>query len=117
PPSSSTTADGGAWQGAQAIYQGARHMGLTRFAIQRPVAIAMLILAMVLMGVVAHQKLNVQLLPKIDSAAVSIITTYNGATAEDIEQLVTKQIEDAIATLGSIDYISSTSKEGVSQVL
>src|SRR4051794_25925480 len=92
-------------------------MALTRFAINRPVAIAMLIAALVLMGVVAHGKLNVQLLPKIDSAAVTVITTYNGATAEDMEQLVTKQIEDAVATLGSLDYISSSSKEGVSQVL
>src|SRR4051794_1909849 len=92
-------------------------MALTRFAINRPVAIAMLITALVLMGVVAHGKLNVQLLPKIDSAAVTVITTYNGATAEDMEQLVTKQIEDAVATLGSLDYISSSSKEGVSQVL
>jgi hydrophobic/amphiphilic exporter-1 (mainly G- bacteria), HAE1 family len=92
-------------------------MALTRFAINRPVAIAMLIMALVLMGVVAYGKLNVQLLPKIDSAAVTVITTYNGATAEDMEQLVTKQVEDAVATLGNLDYISSSSKEGVSQVL
>src|SRR4051794_29025337 len=80
-------------------------MALTRFAINRPVAIAMLIMALVLMGVVAHQKLNVQLLPKIDSAAVTVITTYNGATAEDMEQLVTKQVEDAVAT--SATWITS----------
>ncbi len=73
-------------------------MGLTRLAIRRPVTIGMLILAMVLVGAVAHQKLNVQLLPKLDQPAVTVVTTYNGATAEDMEQLVTKPIEDAVAT-------------------
>jgi HAE1 family hydrophobic/amphiphilic exporter-1 len=92
-------------------------MALTRLAINRPVAIGMLILAMVLVGLVSHQKLNVQLLPNLDLAAVTVVTTYNGATAQDVEQLVTKQIEDSIATLGSIDNISSTSQEGVSQVV
>lgn len=92
-------------------------MGLTRTAVFHPIPMLMLFVGMILVGAVAHQKLNVQLLPQINYPTVAVVITYPGATADDMEQLVTRQIEDTIATLGNIDHITSTSREGFSQVV
>src|SRR5262245_23294165 len=97
--------------------EGRTRMGLTRTAVYHPIPMLMLFVAMILVGVVAHQKLNVQLLPEINLPTVAVVITYPGATADDMEQLVTRQIEDTIATLGNIDHITSTSREGFSQVV
>src|SRR3954447_18873577 len=91
-------------------------MALTRLAIRRPLTVLMGILALVLMGGVAYSYLKVDRLPPINYPFVSVVTTYPQAAAEDVEQLVTKPIEDAVSGVGGIDTISSTSSEGVSQV-
>ena len=72
-------------------------MALTRLAIRRPLTVLMGILALVLMGGVAYSYLKVDRLPPINYPFVSVVTTYPQAAAEDVEQLVTKPIEDAVS--------------------
>jgi HAE1 family hydrophobic/amphiphilic exporter-1 len=91
-------------------------MGLTRVALTRPVFMLMVILALVVMGLVASTRLNAELFPNVVSPAVTVVTRYPGAAPEDVERLVTKPIEDAIAGLADIDYISASSAEGRSIV-
>src|SRR5919206_926692 len=91
-------------------------MGLTRVAISRPVFILMLISAMVILGLVSFSRLNAELYPNINSPAVTIVTTYAGAAPEDVERLITKPIEDAVAGIANVDVINSTSTEGRSQI-
>ncbi|MBI2323004.1 MAG: efflux RND transporter permease subunit, partial [Chloroflexi bacterium] len=91
-------------------------MGLTRLALVRPVFMLMVILAMVVLGLVSSTRLNAELFPRVVSPAVTVITSYPGAAPDDIERLVTKPLEDAVAGLANIDYISSSSAEGRSIV-
>src|SRR3954470_11344415 len=91
-------------------------MGLTRVAISRPVFILMVISAMVILGLVSLSRLSAELYPNINSPAVTILTTYAGAAPEDVERLITKPIEDAVAGIANVDVINSSSLEGRSQI-
>jgi multidrug efflux pump subunit AcrB len=84
-------------------------MSLTRLAIYRPVAIAMLFLAMAAMGLEAYTRLPVERLPNISFPVVRVTISYPGAAPEDVEALVTKPIEDAVVGVNGIDTIQSTS--------
>jgi len=92
-------------------------LGLTRVAIARPVFILMVILAMVVLGLVSFSRLNAELYPNISTPVVTVLTTYPGATPGDVQQLVTRPIEDAVSGLANVDYTTSSSSEGVSQVV
>src|SRR4051794_36470580 len=76
----------------------------------------MAVLAIVLMGAVAHSYLKVDRLPPLSYPTVSVTTRYPQASALDVEQLVTEPIEDAVSGVEGIESISSTSREGRSQV-
>src|SRR4051794_24175979 len=76
----------------------------------------MAVLAIVLMGTVAHGYLKVDRLPPLSYPTVTVTTRYPQASALDVEQLVTEPIEDAVAGVEGIESISSTSREGRSQV-
>ncbi|HEY7068102.1 MAG TPA: efflux RND transporter permease subunit [Chloroflexota bacterium] len=91
-------------------------MGLTRIAITRPVFILMVIAALVILGLVSFSRLNAELYPDINTPVVTVLTTYSGAAPEDVERLITKPIEDAVAGIANIDNIQSFSSEGRSQV-
>ena len=92
-------------------------MGLTRVSINRPVFILMVISAMVILGLVSFTRLNAELYPNLSTPVVTVLTTYPGATPGDVQQLITKPIEDAVSGISNIDYLTSTSSEGTSQVV
>ena len=87
-------------------------MGITQFAIKRPITMVMLILALVLMGGVAYGRLQVSRFPNIRFPVVTVQVGYSGASAEDTEQLVAKPIEQAMNGLSGVRDITSTSSEG-----
>ena len=91
-------------------------MLLTTLSIKRPLFVLMVIGAVVVMGLVGWSKLGVDLFPALDFPIVSVTTVYPGAGPEAIDTLVTRKVEDAVAGLNDIDYISSSSTEGVSTV-
>jgi HAE1 family hydrophobic/amphiphilic exporter-1 len=90
---------------------------LTELAINRPLLITVIFVILILFGMISYNSLNYNLLPKFDAPIVSVITTYRGASAEEIESTVTKEIEDAVSSLEGIDKINSTSMEGASMVI
>jgi HAE1 family hydrophobic/amphiphilic exporter-1 len=92
-------------------------MSLTNIAIRRPLFMLMVIGALLVVGLVSWTKLGVDLLPALDFPLVVVSTPYPGASPEAIDTLVTKHVEDAVASINDIDYIQSTSVEGVSTVL
>src|SRR5215210_2324637 len=91
-------------------------MGLTRVAINRPVFILMVISALVVLGGVAFTRLNAELFPNISVPVVSIVTTYSGASPDDVDRLVSQPIQDAVAGIANIDVLQSSSTEGRSQI-
>ena len=91
-------------------------MALTRLAIVRPLAILMLILGIVLMGAVSYTRMRVDRFPAISFPAVFVSIPYPGASPSDVEDLVVKPAENAVAGLAGVNTISSTSSEGSGSV-
>jgi HAE1 family hydrophobic/amphiphilic exporter-1 len=87
-------------------------MSLSRLAVTRPLAILMLIVGLVLMGGVAYTRLKVDRFPNISFPAVFVSIPYPGASPSDIEELVAKPVENAVAGLSGIDSMTTTSSEG-----
>ncbi len=92
-------------------------MSLLRLFVGRPVLTTMLTVVMVVMGIYAYQDLVVELFPKIDFPVIVVTTVYPGASPSEVESQITKRIEDEVATLASIEDLSSESREGISQVV
>jgi len=76
----------------------------------------MIFAALVIIGMVAFFKLNLDLLPDIEPPAVSVITPYPGASAVDVESEVTKYLEDQLSTTPDLDRLESKSKDNISIV-
>jgi len=92
-------------------------MFLAKLSINRPVMVTMAILVFVVFGVLAYFTLPLNLMPDVKLPYVSVQTIYPGAGPNEVEIQVTKKIEDAIATVGQIDFIQSYSLESFSIVL
>ncbi len=91
-------------------------MWLTRVAIDRPVTITMVILALIVLGLVSLTRMPLDLYPDIEFPFVTVVSVYPGAGPAEIETLVTKPIEDRVSTISGVKNVTSTSQEGVSWV-
>lgn len=91
-------------------------MSLTEIAIKRPLLITVVFTSMILFGIMSYNRLNYELLPKFDFNVITVITTYRGASAEEIENTVTKKIEEAVSSIEGVNQITSSSMENASLV-
>jgi HAE1 family hydrophobic/amphiphilic exporter-1 len=89
-------------------------MRLAKSAINRPVTTAMIFIAVVLLGFVSLRELSVDLLPDIRYPRLSVITRFPGVAPEEIETLITAQLEAAVSRVPGLRRVESVSKEGVS---
>ncbi|MEG2174748.1 MAG: efflux RND transporter permease subunit, partial [Oscillospiraceae bacterium] len=90
---------------------------LTKTALSRPVSTLIVILALLVFGLSAVLTTPLELTPNIEMPMLIVMTTYPGAGPEDVESLVTRKIEDAVATLGGVKNVQSMSSENVSMVI
>jgi multidrug efflux pump len=91
-------------------------MVLSDISIRRPVFAWVLNIIVVLVGIVAYDRLAVRLIPNVDTPVVTVNTSYPGASAQVIESQITQPIEEALSGVEGIEYISSVSREQSSQV-
>ena len=91
-------------------------MNLPGFSIRRPIFTIMVTLIFVILGAVSLSRLQIDMLPNIELPTLTIRTEYEGASPEVIERLVTKIIEEIVATVPGVEEITSTSSEGRSTV-
>lgn len=91
-------------------------MGLTRLSINRPLTMLMIILGLVVLGYRAFTFMPLDRFPKVDFPFVTVVTVFPGASPEDVEDLVIKPIEDAVAGIAGIDQLISRSTEGLGTV-
>lgn len=91
-------------------------MWLSDLCIRRPVFATMLIVALVVLGLASYKDLGLDLFPKVDLPTITITTTLQGASPEEVESQITKPIEEAVNTINGIDELRSTTLEGRSQV-
>ena len=92
-------------------------MFLTNSAIKRPVAMCSLIIALVLLGLNSYRKLPLEFLPKIETAYITVVTVYPGASPTEIETDIAKRIEDAVIAIDGLKHVTSSCMENVCQTL
>lgn len=91
-------------------------MWLTRLALRYPISTFLFAVTIVVLGFVSLQQLPIDLLPDISIPVVSTITFYPGAGPLDMEQSVTAIIERGVSSVSDVNYIQSSTREGISQV-
>jgi len=92
-------------------------MKITTVALKRPVAITVLVVATFAAGLFSITQLDVNYLPNISYPMVKIHIWWRGATADDIENNIADPLEEVIATVDDLDYIESSSIEGMYTLL
>ena len=92
-------------------------MNIGKFSVKRPVTVAMAALVLILFGIVSFTRMSIDLMPKMELPIMAVMTTYDGAGPEEVEDLITKPIESSIAGISGIDMIQSFSSAGSSVVM
>lgn len=90
---------------------------LPKFSVQRPYTVLVAVILVIVLGIVSFSGLNTDLLPDIELPYVVVITSYPGASPEQVEQSVTRPLESALGTAGGLKNISSTSNENSSIIM
>jgi len=91
-------------------------MNISEFSVKRKVTASMIVMIIVVFGLISVTRLGLDLMPDMEFPTVSIITTYRGASSEDIESTITENIEQWISSVKDVKKITSTSSEGVSAI-
>jgi HAE1 family hydrophobic/amphiphilic exporter-1 len=92
-------------------------MNIAELSIKRPSLIVVIFTVLTFLGIISYFSLNYELLPKYSEPVLVIATVYPGASPGEVENSVTKKIEDAVSSIENIDNIQSTSAEGNSVVV
>src|SRR5688572_9976363 len=91
-------------------------MRLAEISIRRPVFTIVLSILITLSGAIALTRLGVREYPSVDPPTIAITTAYAGAAAEVVQAQITEPIEEALNTVAGIETLTSTSREGASQI-
>ncbi|NTW31145.1 MAG: efflux RND transporter permease subunit, partial [Bacteroidetes bacterium] len=91
-------------------------MSITEIAIKRPTLVVVIFTVLAILGITCYTKLNYELIPKLSFPALSVVTIYPGASANEVESSVTKKLEDALSSLENVKSMQSTSQEGLSSI-
>ena len=92
-------------------------MKIVKFSINRPVTITMLMIAAIVFGYVAFDRLPINLLPDISYPTLTIRTEYAGTAPGEVENLISKPIEEAVGIISGVIRTSSISRPGMSDVI
>ncbi|MCX5781907.1 MAG: efflux RND transporter permease subunit [Elusimicrobia bacterium] len=92
-------------------------LALPKFAVEHPVAIAMLYTGLLVLAISAFFRMGLDLFPDVSYPVMSIITTYQGAGTEEVEEKITKMIESQTAIVRHLKEVTSISREGLSVVM
>jgi len=92
-------------------------MKLAEVSIKRPTLIIVLFTVLILGGLLSYSSLNYELLPKFSPSVVSVTTIYPGASPSEVENTVSKKVEDAVSSMENIKKIETKSFENVSSVV
>jgi HAE1 family hydrophobic/amphiphilic exporter-1 len=88
----------------------------TEIAMRRPVTTVVVFVALALVGLIASRLLPLEKFPDIEFPGIFIQIPYDGSTPEEVERLITRPVEEALATLSGVKQMSSTSTENQAQV-
>ncbi len=85
-------------------------MNITRFSIQRPVGITMIIMLFVVLGLYSFQRIGVELLPALNTPYVTVSVHYAGAGTEEMELQVIKPLEDSLSSVPHLKHMTSIAR-------
>jgi HAE1 family hydrophobic/amphiphilic exporter-1 len=91
-------------------------MKLSAFSVHHPIFTVMVFLIVIILGFVSFTRLPIDLMPDITFPTLSVSTSYGNASPEEMEELITRPVEEALAAVPGVEEISSTSSEGSSSV-
>ncbi|HYX06588.1 MAG TPA: efflux RND transporter permease subunit, partial [Bacteroidales bacterium] len=77
-------------------------MSIYKSAVQKPITTLMIFVAIIVMGIYSLIQIPIDLYPEMNPPYISVLTSYSGANAQDIETNVTKRIEDALNTVDNL---------------
>jgi HAE1 family hydrophobic/amphiphilic exporter-1 len=86
-------------------------MSIYESAVKKPVMTTLIFVAIVILGLFSLNKLPIDLLPNIETNTIMVLTTYQGASAADVETNVTRPLESSLNTVSNLKNIKSTSRE------
>lgn len=91
-------------------------MNIAGFSVKRPIFVLMVSGIVVILGGIALRHLPVDLMPEITYPALTVTTSYEDASPEEVEELISKRIESAISAVPGVKEVRSSSTEGISSV-
>ena len=91
-------------------------MSIYKSAIQKPVTTALIFVAVIVIGIYSFLKLPIDQFPEMDPPYITVMTTYPGASASEMETNVTKIMENALTSVDHLKHITSQSKDNISVV-
>jgi hydrophobic/amphiphilic exporter-1 (mainly G- bacteria), HAE1 family len=91
-------------------------MNISAFAVRRPVLTIMAALIVILLGAISLSRLSIDLMPDISYPTLSVSTEYENASPEEVEELITRPIEEAMSAVPGVEEVTSLSAEGLSSV-
>ncbi|MCH5330158.1 MAG: efflux RND transporter permease subunit, partial [Alistipes sp.] len=91
-------------------------MNIYKTAVNNPITTILVFFAIAIFGIFSLLKMPIDLLPHIDTTQIMVITAYPGASAIDIEENVTKPMENSLNSVDNLKHITSKSKENISIV-
>ena len=89
-------------------------MSVYESAVKRPIMTALCFIAVVIFGIFSLSKLPIDLMPDIETNTVMVITSYSGASSSDIENNVSRPLENSLNSVEHLKHIKSNSKENIS---
>ena len=92
-------------------------MKLYELSVKRPVAVIMAVLVFVVLGLYSMSMLSIEMMPEMEMSMALIYTPYSNVGSEEVENLVTKTIENAVSSVSGVNSITSQSSEGTSIVM
>lgn len=92
-------------------------MNISRFSIKRPVFTIVTMLFVIILGVVSLLKIPITLIPELNPPIAVVVTSYPGASPQEVNEKVTKPLEASLATLPGIKRLQSTSQESANFIL
>jgi len=90
---------------------------ISKFSIKKPFTIFVMVVLIIVFGFVSYTKMTPDLFPSMDLPYVVVMTSYFGATPEEVETTVTKPMEQQMATLGNLESMQSISAENYSTII
>ncbi len=90
---------------------------LSKFSVKNPYAIVVAVIVVLILGWISFTRMTPDLLPSINLPYAVVMTTYAGASPEEVETVVTKPVEQVMATVSNIKNVTSISSENSSLVI